>query len=92
MADRRGRLSDSLKSLAGDILGLRDELSTLNACNAFVLRALANAVAHEDGMDSREATGAVFCVQWLEDRAAELEARLKSVHESVTSAGDPVTE
>lgn len=83
MPDRRGRLSDSLTSPAGDILGLRDELSALNACNAFVLRALAHAVARPDTMDTREATGAAFCVQWLDDRAVKLEARLKCIHERI---------
>ncbi len=68
-------------SLAGELLELRDELSVLNACNAFVLRALSDALLSREGMGRRSAVGAALCVQWLDDRAVELERRLKSIHE-----------
>jgi hypothetical protein len=66
-------------SLARELLEFRDELGALNACNAFVMRALAGAMVNEEGMDSRSATGAMFCAQWLSDRAVELERRLKRI-------------
>jgi hypothetical protein len=69
-----------MNSLARELLEFRDELSTLNACNAFILQALAGAMVNGDGMDSRSATGAMFCAQWLSDRAVELEQRLKKIH------------
>lgn len=67
-------------ALASELLEFRDELSTLNACNAFILQALAGAMVNGDGMDSRSAMGAMFCAQWLSDRAVELEQRLKKIH------------
>lgn len=66
-------------SLARELLDLRDELSALNACNAFVLQALSGAMLKGDGLDDRSATGAVYCTQWLGDRAAQLEQRLKKI-------------
>jgi hypothetical protein len=69
-----------MNSLARELLEFRDELSSLNACNAFILQALAGAMVSGDGMDSRSATGAMFCAQWLSDRAVELEQRLKKIH------------
>jgi hypothetical protein len=58
-------------------------MSTLNARNTFVLRALADAMLRGEGMDARSATGATFCAQWLDERAVGLERRLKSIHERV---------
>ena len=69
-----------MNSVARELLEFRDELSTLNACNAFILQALAGAMMNGDGMDSRSATGGMFCAQWLNDRAVELEQRLKKIH------------
>ena len=68
-------------SLARDLLEFRDEFNALNACNAFILQALAGAMVSEDGMNSRAATGAVLCAQWLDDRAVELEQRLKKIQD-----------
>jgi len=64
---------------ARELLKVYDELTALNACNAFVMQALAAALAHGGGLDERSATGAVFCTQWLNDRTAELEQQLKNI-------------
>lgn len=65
--------------LARELLEFYDDLTALNACNAFVTQALAAALMKGDGLDERSATGAVFCVQWLNDRAAELEQQIKKI-------------
>jgi hypothetical protein len=74
------------KQGAIELLDLYDELTALNACNAFVMQALAAALTNGRGLDERSATGAVFCAQWLNDRTVELEKQLKKillqVHES----------
>jgi hypothetical protein len=59
-------------------------LTALNACNTFVLRALTDAMLRGEGMVGRSATGAAFCVQWLDNRAVDLERRLKNIHERAT--------
>ena len=64
---------------ARELLALYDELTALNACSAFVMQALAAALAGGDGLDERSATGAVFCAQWVSDRTAEIERQFKSV-------------
>jgi hypothetical protein len=43
------------------------------------MQALASTLAKGEGLDERSATGAVFCGQWLDDRAAELEQKLNSI-------------
>ncbi len=65
--------------LARDMLRFYDELTGLHAGSAFVMQALASALVHGEGLDDRSATGAVFCVRWLEDRATELERQLKNI-------------
>ncbi len=65
--------------LARDLLEYYDDVTALNACNAFVMQALASTLAKGEGLDERSATGAVFCAQWLDDRAAELEQRFKDI-------------
>jgi len=76
---------------APELLRLYDELTALHACNAFVMQALAAALASGGGLDERSATGAVFCTQWLNDRTAELEQQLKHVvsqaYAATTTAG-----
>ena len=67
------------RSLPRELLEFYDKLTALNACSAFVTQALAAALVKRDGLDERSATGAVFCVQWLNDRAAELEQRVKKI-------------
>ena len=64
---------------ASELLEFYDELTTLNACSAFVMQALAAALANGGGLDERSATGAAFCAQWLNDRTVELETRLKKI-------------
>ena len=64
---------------ARELLKLYDELTALNACNAFVMQALAAALVNGGGLDERSATGGVFCAQWLNDRMAELERQLKNI-------------
>lgn len=66
-------------SLPRDLLEFYDELSAVNACNAFITQALAAALVKGEGLDERSATGAVFCVQWLNDRSAELEQQVKKI-------------
>ena len=58
---------------ARELLALYDELTALNACSAFVMQALAAALAGGGGLDERSATGAVFCAQWVSDRTVEIE-------------------
>ena len=71
---------DSPTSLpARELLALYDELTALHACSAFVMQALAAALAQGGGLDERAATGAVFCTEWLIDRTAELEQQLKNI-------------
>lgn len=65
--------------LARELLEFHDELSAFNACNAFITQALAAALVKGEGLDERSATGAVFCVQWLNDRSAELEQQVKKI-------------
>ena len=65
--------------LARELLQFYDELTALNACNAFVMQALASTLAKGEGLDERSAVGAVFCAQWLNDCTAELEQSLKQI-------------
>jgi hypothetical protein len=78
-------------SPARELLKLYDELTELHARSAFVMQALAAALANGGGLDERSATGAVFCAQWLNDRTAELEQQLKNIvsqaYASTTAAG-----
>ena len=67
-------------SLARELLEFRDEFSALNACNAFILQALSGAMVNGGGLDGRSATGAMFCAQWLGERAVQLEQRLEKIH------------
>jgi hypothetical protein len=64
---------------ARELLKLYDELTAHHACSAFVMQALAAALANGGGLDERSATGAVFCAQWLNDRTVELERELKDI-------------
>lgn len=61
------------------LLGLYDELTAVYASSAFVMQAMAAALVNGGGLDERSATGAVFCVQGLNDRTVELERRLKNI-------------
>ena len=76
---------------ARELLALYDELTALNACNAFVMQALAAALAGGGGLDERSATGAVFCAQWVNDRTVEFERQFRSIvsraYNSTTAAG-----
>lgn len=64
---------------ASELLDLYDELTALNAGNAFVMQSLAAALTTNHGLDERAATGAVFCAEWLNDRAVALEDRLRGI-------------
>ena len=64
---------------ASKLLSLYDELTAVHASSAFVMQALAAALLNGGGLDERSATGAVFCVQWLNDRTVELERQLKNI-------------
>ena len=79
MSKSQDRKTKKITSPAGELLALYDELTGIHACNAFVMQALAAALADGGGLDERSATGAVFCAQWLNDRTAELERQLKNI-------------
>lgn len=66
-------------TLAGELLTFYDDLTALNTTATFVLGALAAAVEAEAPAQRRAATGAAFCVGWLNDRAQELERRLREI-------------
>jgi hypothetical protein len=74
-----GELAAQQEWLARELLQFYDELTALHACNAFVTQALASTLAKGEGLDERSATGAVFCAQWLNDRTAEQEQKLKNI-------------
>lgn len=67
------------QQLGRELLQFYDELTELHAGCAFVMQALAAALVKGEGLDDRSATGAVFCVRWLDDRATELERQLKDI-------------
>jgi len=79
MPSPQGNSGNQTDLPARELLELYDELTALNACSAFVMQALAAALAGGGGLDERSATGAVFCAQWVSDRTAEIERQLKSV-------------
>lgn len=89
MPKQRKRSQEKVNSVARDLLEFRDELNALSACNAFVQEALAGAMEGGQGMSSRAATGAMFCAQWLDDRAIELERRLKNIQDRVRADARP---
>lgn len=74
-----------------ELLKLYDELTALHTGTAFVMQALAMALVNDEGLDERSAMGGVFCVQWLNERTAELERQLMHIlsqaHTSTTAAG-----
>ena len=75
---RSADISDGqMDLLARDLLSFYDELTELHACSVFVMQALVSTLAKGEGLDERSATGAVFCTQWLNDRTAEMEQKLK---------------
>lgn len=65
--------------LTRELLQFYDELTALNACNAFVMQALASTLAKGESLDERSAVGAIFCAQWLNDCTTELEQGLKEI-------------
>ena len=65
--------------LARELLRFYDDLTAVHAGGAFVMQALAAALVKGEGLDDRSATGAVFCVRWLDDRAMELEQQLREI-------------
>lgn len=68
-----------MDSTARELLTLYDELTALHSCHAFVTQALASTLVQGGGLDDRSVTGAVFCTQWLNDRATELEQQFKTI-------------
>lgn len=74
-----GELAAQRDMLARELLRFYDELTAIHAGSAFVMQALAAALVKGEGLDDRSATGAVFCVRWLDDRAMELERQLKEI-------------
>ncbi len=73
------KLAAQPRSLARELIEYYDDVTAHNACSAFVMQALAAALANGGGLDERSAAGAVFCTQWLNDRTAELEQQLKKI-------------
>jgi hypothetical protein len=78
MRRSQGIVQRPMDSLTRELLEFYDDLTALHACNGFVLQALAAALASGNGVDART-TGAMFCTQWINDRSAELEQRLKKI-------------
>ncbi len=68
-----------------ELLEFYDDFTELNACIIFVLQACASGLAN-GGADERVANGAVFCVQWLNDRTRELERRVEKIRRRVRGA------
>ena len=66
-----------------ELLQFYDDLTELNACNAFIMQALASALVSGDGLDERATTGAMLCARWMNDRSMELEQRLKTIQARV---------
>lgn len=79
MAKPQEHRTKKFTSTAGELLGMYDELTAVHASSAFVMQALAAALVNGGGLDKRSTTGAVFCVQWLNDRTVELERELKNI-------------
>lgn len=75
--------------LARELLQLYDDLTMLNACTAFVLEALAEALVRGDRAGSRSTEGAMFCTQWLSERTIEIERRLKGIQRKAHSVARP---
>jgi hypothetical protein len=71
------KTTDSGKDFARELLEFYDQFSELNACCAFVLQAAVRIVEDGEVTDRRSATGAIYCAQWLQDRMAELERKLR---------------
>lgn len=84
-------LAAQQQRLGRELLQLYDELTALNACNTFVMQALASTLVRGKGLDERSATGAVFCVQWLNDCTTELEQSLKQILSKSQEFAGPVT-
>lgn len=72
-------LAAQQQRLGRELLHFYDELTALNACNAFVMQVLASPLVKGEGLDEHSAIGAVFCAQWLNDRTTELEQSLKQI-------------
>ncbi len=75
----RNEFAAQQQQLARELLQFYDELTELQACNAFVLQALASTLVKGEGLDERSAMGAMFCAQWLNDRTAEMEQKLNRI-------------
>lgn len=65
------------RTLENDLLDFYDDLTALYASISFVLESLAAAIQNTDSSSVRAATGAVFCVEWLNTRMEEVDNRLK---------------
>jgi len=63
---------------ARELLALYDELTALNACNAFVMQALAAAAGRWWRVGRAFGDrGECFCAQWVNDRTAEIERQFQ---------------
>lgn len=71
--------SRSANELNGELLDFYDDLTATHAALTFVLGAFAAAMRSDDPPDARTATGATFCVEWLNARMRELELRLADI-------------
>lgn len=79
-----------MDSSARELLRLYDELTALHAASTFVIQALAAAQVYGGGLDERSATGAIFCAQWLNERAEALEGELKEIVSQSIAPDDSV--
>ena len=78
--------TDSGRDFARELLEFYDQFSELNACCAFVLQAAVRIVEDGEVTDRRSAVGAIYCAQWLQDRMAELERKLRKIERAAFAA------
>lgn len=72
-----------LDLLGHELLSFYDEFTEQNACVLFAMQAFAAALACADAADQRSVTGAMFWIQRLNDRALDLEQRLRDIQKKV---------
>lgn len=73
------KANEPADQLKADLLDYYDDLTALHAAIAFVLESLTAIIQNTGSHHVRAATGAVFCVEWLNTRMEELDNRLKEI-------------
>jgi hypothetical protein len=77
-ADRRER----------ELLDFYDDLTATSAAAAFLMQSLATSMRSGEVSDPRTATGATFCVEWVNGRLRELDERLRAIRARGGSLGN----